>query len=36
LRRWDWRRIDREVRASQRRRQLVRAAAATGGGRSPF
>ena len=36
LRRWDWRRIDREVRASQRRRQLVRAAAATGGGRPPF
>ena len=36
LSRWDWRRIDREVRASQRRRQLVRAAAATGGGRPPF
>ena len=32
LRRWDLRRIDREVRASQRRRQLVREAAATGGG----
>ena len=26
LRRWDWRRIDREVRASQQRRQLIRAA----------
>ena len=36
LRRWNWRRIDREVRASQRRRQLVRAAATTGGGRPPF
>ena len=32
LRRWDLRRIDREVRASQRRRQLVREAAATGAG----
>ena len=30
LERWDWRRIDREVRASQRRRQLIRAVAATG------
>ena len=36
LRRWDWRRIDREVRASQRRRQLVRAAATAAGGRPPF
>ena len=36
LRRWDWRRIDREVRASQRRRQLVRVAATSGGGRPPF
>ena len=26
LARWDWRRIDREVRDSQRRRQLIRAA----------
>ena len=36
LRRWDWRRIDREVRTSQRRRQLVRSAATTSGGRPPF
>ena len=34
LARWDWRRIDREVRRSQQRRQLIRAAA--GGNRSPF
>ena len=36
LRRWDWRRIDREVRASQRRRQLVRSAATTTSGPPPF
>ena len=34
LARWDWRRIDHEVRGSQQRRQLIRAA--TGGRRSPF
>ena len=30
LERWDWRRIDLEVRHSQQRRQLIRAVAATG------
>ena len=33
LARWDWRRIDREVRRSQQRRQLIRAAAGADRGR---
>ena len=36
LRRWDWRRIDREVRASQRRRQLMRNSALAAGRLPPF
>ena len=36
LRRWDWRRIDREVRASQRRRQSMRNSALAAGRLPPF
>ena len=36
LQRWDWQRIDRQVRRSQQRRQLIRAVAAGSGQPAPF
>jgi choline-sulfatase len=36
LRRWDWRRIDREVRASQHRRRMMRNSALAAGRPPPF